>query len=614
MTISNYTVARIPSAGRELARTMWLTARWRLVRAVALALAAALTSGITVVALMSLVLSIDAGTSAEPSALLDVARSWLPRAWALEIGLATFVVANVMLSWLNRWQSATSIRLVQEVTRSYRGRLFNALCRTEWVAYVRMRSTDALQTLIAEVDRTAEAARAMLALAGAVCLAIVYTGFAVGISGSMTAVTLAGGIVLTVLLGGRRRAAGALGEQFTALSQTLYRELAESLTHMKTIRALGIERTRADALDAAERRLAQGLERLSLDETTTRAWFEVGGWAMLAAVAYLGLRVVAIPAGELVVLLFVFVKLMPQLAAVFQSAYRLRVQLPAVRTLIALEASAPAAAPDDVVPARLEVRRHVRFDRVRFDYGNGPIVRDVSLVVPAGRCVAIVGPSGAGKTTLADLLLGLLTPSSGSICVDDEPLTPAHLQAWRQSIGYVSQEPLLFHESIRDNLRTARATASDDDLWQALSAAAADDLVRGLPDGLDTVVGDRGSRLSGGERQRIAIARALLRNPSLLVLDEATSSLDADNDALVAGAIARLKRRAAVVMITHRLSSVRFADFIYVVEAGRRTESGTWLDLVGRPQGRFRALCEAQGIVLEPDTESRKLAVPRLVM
>jgi ATP-binding cassette subfamily C protein len=217
------------------------------------------------------------------------------------------------------------------------------------------------------------------------------------------------------------------------------------------------------------------------------------------------------------------------------------------------------------------------------------------LTIDAGRTTAIVGTSGAGKSTVADLAMGLLSPDAGHVLVDGVPLTAGRLSAWRHSIGYVPQDGFLLHDSIRRNMLWACPTATDAEIWQNLETAAAADFVAKLAGGLDTVVGDRGVRLSGGERQRIALARALLNRPSLLILDEATSALDSANEQQILDAVARLRGQLTILLITHRLSTVRQADAIHILSGGRIVESGTWVELTGR-DGAFHELWRAQGL------------------
>ena len=180
-----------------------------------------------------------------------------------------------------------------------------------------------------------------------------------------------------------------------------------------------------------------------------------------------------------------------------------------------------------------------------------------------------------------------------------QPLTADALRSWRRQIGYVPQETLLFHDSVRANLLWANPGATEEDIWRALASAAADDFVRALPNGLETVLGDRGVLVSGGERQRLSLARALLRRPRILILDEATSSLDSENERRIQDAIDRLHEQITIVVITHRLSTIRNADRIHVLDHGRIVESGTWNSLLASPDGRFRALCAAQGVDLD---------------
>lgn len=249
-----------------------------------------------------------------------------------------------------------------------------------------------------------------------------------------------------------------------------------------------------------------------------------------------------------------------------------------------------------VNPIRLELDIELRGVSFSYNKDQGSYALcEVDLAVPARRMTAVVGPSGAGKSTLADLIMGLISPDTGTVLIDGAPLAGELLHVWRQSIGYVPQETFLLHDTIRSNLLWAQPDASGEDLWRALRLAAADDFVSQTPNGLDTVIGDRGVRLSGGERQRIALAQALLRKPSLLLLDEATSSLDAENERCIQEAIEQLDGELTIVLIAHRLSTIRRSDRIVVLDHGRVVETGNWGELAVRPNGRFRALMQADG-------------------
>jgi ATP-binding cassette subfamily C protein len=248
---------------------------------------------------------------------------------------------------------------------------------------------------------------------------------------------------------------------------------------------------------------------------------------------------------------------------------------------------------------KFKFQRGIQFEQVSFSYdgqGRSPAIRNVDLIIKAGETTAIVGPSGAGKTTIADLVMGLIVPNQGRLLVDGMELTPERIKALRDQIGYIPQDTFLFHDTLKNNLLWVKPDADEEEINQALGYAAAEKFVSGLPKGLETILGDRGTLVSGGERQRIALARALLRKPSLLILDEATSSLDSENENRIRNAIEKLHRQMTILIISHRLSTISGADFIHVIEDGRLVESGTWNELISKENGRFRYLCQAQGI------------------
>jgi ATP-binding cassette subfamily C protein len=213
------------------------------------------------------------------------------------------------------------------------------------------------------------------------------------------------------------------------------------------------------------------------------------------------------------------------------------------------------------------------FRDVSFRYDDtrpaaGAIV-DLSLTIAPGSCIGVTGPSGAGKTTFADLLIGLLEPQSGEIAVNGTPLRGAAAAAWRDHVSYVVQDPYLFRDTIRRNLLWASPQSSEAEIWEALAIAEAHALVAGMADGLDTVLGERGTLISGGERQRLCLARALLRRPWLFVLDEATSAIDIATERKILDRIAGLTPRPTVVMIAHRDSSLSYCEPILRFQAGR---------------------------------------------
>jgi ATP-binding cassette subfamily B protein len=255
--------------------------------------------------------------------------------------------------------------------------------------------------------------------------------------------------------------------------------------------------------------------------------------------------------------------------------------------------------PDPVVLRPAEVLGEVQFEKVSFRYGgNGSgadawTLRDIDLVVPAGTRTAVVGETGAGKTTLGYLVARLYEPQEGRVTIDGVDVRDASLESLAATVGVVAQETYLFHSSVRENLRFACPDATDEEIEEAARTARIHDLIESLPDGYDTVVGERGYRFSGGEKQRMAIARTILRNPPVLVLDEATSALDGPTEAAIQETLRKVRAGRTTLVIAHRLSTIVDADQILVLRRGKIVERGTHADLLART-GEYAALWRRQ--------------------
>ena len=298
--------------------------------------------------------------------------------------------------------------------------------------------------------------------------------------------------------------------------------------------------------------------------------------------------------GEIVSFMGFATLLIGRLEAAVSFASRVFFQLPVLEDFFAvLDAKSSVPEKPGVGPLASQAGEVV-FDQVSFAYPGGPnILSDVTFTARPGTSVALVGQTGAGKSTAMNILQRLWDPSAGSIRIDGQDLRDVTLESLRQSIGVVFQESMLFNRSIRENLRIGRPNATDDELERACRLADAHEFIIRQPQGYDTMVGERGSTLSGGQRQRLAIARALLKDPPILILDEATSALDAATEARVSRAMATLMKGRTTFIIAHRLSTVRDADVILVFDNGRIVEQGSFDELL-RQRGRFADLVATQ--------------------
>lgn len=482
--------------------------------------------------------------------------------------LALFVLANAVQAVTERARTTRSVRLTQEVVLDLQDRVFRALEKARWEALLEARSSDVLHAVTVDLRRVATVAGTLPNLLGTLLTGTVYLAMAAWMAPALTALAAAVGVGLVLGLrhhAGRAWQTGsALGKRW--LDQT--GDLGQYLDGFKVARCYGAGERHREALTSAARDLADLQRVANAHHASSQFEFRLASVTILAGLVYAAVAWLRLPPAELLAMLYLFSRLVPLFSQAEQQVTRLAGDAPAwvhVEDLVArLEA---AAEPDGGEGPPLPLEREVLLEDVtyRYPHGAGRGVEGIRLRIPAGRMTALVGPSGAGKTTVTDLVLGLLEPVAGRVLVDGRPLERGR---WRQSVGYVTQDTWLFHDTIRRNLAWARPEAGEDELWEALSRADAD-FVRALPEGLDTVVGDRGVRLSGGERQRLALARAFLRRPALLVLDEPTSALDEGSEARVMDVVEGLKGQLTVLLVTHRPSCARRADRVYRLEDGR---------------------------------------------
>lgn len=570
---------------RELLRTAIAFAPRRAAGVMLLLLVAGVTEAFGILMLIPLLYAIGMGgeTGERDATATRIAEAADAVGVSLELGnvLLLFLGAVVVRAAVAWWREILIAQMRFGFTDALRTDLYAAMSRAPWEHLLGWRQSNIQHTVNSDVNRVSSAMMMFLSLPVRGVLAVIQLGLALAIAPLISTIALSLGAVGLIASRVLVRRSRQLGEQMTRFNRRLFGSTADFLAGLRLAKAYGMERRHVDEFvdtTAAMREQQVSFTRLN---SLASAATNVGGAATVVVMIWVGASQGALTTAELAVIVVIFARLLPLMLGFLRNAQQLANALPAYQNVVAMNRAFTAAAEPEAsaaagTPAKpIALERGLALRGVCFAYGGGePVLRDVDLDIPAGSVTAVGGPSGAGKSTLAELLLGLLTPAAGGVVtVDGAPLTGERRRRWHQSVAYVPQDPYLFHDTIRGNLLWARPGASESEVEDALRAAAADRFVARLPEGVDTVVGDRGSRLSGGERQRIALARALLRRPTLLVLDEATGQLDAETEEQVAAMLRRLDERTTVVAIAHQPAIFAVADRIVHVDGGRLREA-----------------------------------------
>lgn len=564
-----------------------LAPRWRLAAVFALMVLVGVTDGVNIMLLVPMLALLDGQASDKPvvQALLAVLdRLGLP----VSIGglLVLFVVLIALRNLIQVARERMSTLLQHEVIDQLRERCLSSLFQAEWRWVMTRRSTDQANLVLAEVNRAGIGLNFLINLTAGIVTICVYIGSATLLSPPATLLLIATGGVIFLAMGRLRNRALTLGTDLGTSQRALHQTLKESLDSLKLTKILGSERRHLRQLLATIATLRDVQISFALNSSLTRAAFQVVAAALMAAYLWFGVARMQIPIPELLTLVFVYSRLAPAFMVAQQNLHQCLNALPALyeaRSFLKDSALAREPAAETAQTGHWPIRDALTLERVslRYEGRDRPALDGISLSFPANSTTAVMGPSGVGKSSLADVVMGVLLADAGALRVDGTAVTPQTRKAWMGSVAYVPQETYLFHDTIRNNLLWGRQDATEAELAAALKSAAAE-FVFDREDGLDTVVGDGGVRLSGGERQRIALARALLRAPSLLILDEATSSLDRQNEARIYDALRQLHGRLTIIVISHSGETVNHADRLIVLRDGRVDYEGPAADAAGQ--------------------------------
>ncbi|MDX2346303.1 MAG: ABC transporter ATP-binding protein [Legionella sp.] len=476
--------------------------------------------------------------------------------------LCVYMIITGCLALIAYFEQMTTASLQQKYTQYLRAQLHKQLLQTPWPFFLKRKMSDVLYALTTQVQGVALCNHQLLSLINQILLVLVYTGLACLLSFKMTLLAIGCALLLLGFMLPLHSLTSRAGSTHLKQNQTIFQAISEQFSALKMIKGSGLETRFMDELVAVNVSLADENQRVIRMTATSKLFYTCSSVILFSALLYVALTVFAVPLGTLLLLLIVFSRLLPMVSNSQQMYQRILHQLPAYADIKKLSVACLAEQQSSVIDKAIVFESYIEFKHISFTYSEKPdikIINNLSFKLKKNSTLALMGASGSGKSTVADLITGLLQPTAGEIWIDDQLLNTKNNTAWRQHIAYVTQDVFLFNASIRDNLTWFNSNQSDALLWEALDSAAAD-FVYDLDEGLDTILGDRGVRLSGGERQRIALARALLMQPKLLILDESTNALDSDNLQKIQTALRALHGKMTIVIISHQHEMSNFAS------------------------------------------------------
>lgn len=485
--------------------------------------------------------------------------------------LGLFVVCIVLKCLLvflaNKQIGYTVTRIATEMRLA----LLQALFQTRWEYFIRQPVGELTNGVATEAHRASLAFQFGARLASMAVEALIYLSLAVLVSWQATLLAMLGGGVILVALRGLIRKNRKAGRQQTVHTQALIAQMTDLLISIKPLKAMAREEAAAFLLNDRTRKVNRALQKQVLSKAYLGSLQEPILTLFLVLCLYSALVFWKLSLTVIIAMVFCVGKSLKQFQKI-QHEYINLVEFESAYWSLAEKIEQALAVPERRGGlAAPELTQGIRFEDVSFDYDAKPVLREVTLEIAAGGFVVLFGPSGAGKSTIADLLIGLLRPASGEIRIDGVPLSQIDVRDWRRRVGYVPQENVLLHDTVFQNVALGSRGLSADEVRNALVAAGAWPFVEALPQGMFSVVGERGSMLSGGQRQRIAIARALVKRPRLLILDEATTALDPGTEKEVCASLRRLKGEITILAISHQSALLEEADTAYRVEGGRVT-------------------------------------------
>jgi ABC-type multidrug transport system fused ATPase/permease subunit len=524
----------------------------------------------------------------------------LPNNLVLLIILATFIIINIGQSFLQRNLTIRNVTLIAGFMNYIRLEIYQSLLNSSWSFFIRKRKSDLINVLTSEIPRATGGINTFMQLITSIIFTFVQVGIAFWISQSITIFVVLCGLLISVFSRKYIKKSKALGNKTSKLLEDYLSGITDQLNGIKEIKINTLEESRVLWLKSLTNKMfEEQLENIRL-KTSSQLLYKVVSTLIIAFFIFFSVKIFHAKPDQFLIIIIIFSRLWPRITGIQSNLEQIAASIPSFKRLIDLKVDCTESTEiqgRNMKSKAIDVKAGIELHNITFRYNSNKeeyALKNINLKIPANNMTAVVGKSGAGKSTLVDIVMGLNQPEKGQVLLDGKCLKKEDIFSFRKLIGYVPQDPFLFNGSIKENLLLLKPNATAEQLWEALEFAAADDFVKKLSKGIDTVIGDRGIKLSGGERQRLVLARAILCKPAILILDEATSSLDTENESKVQESIERLKGQMTIIVIAHRLSTIRNADQVIVLEKGEIIQQGQFNQLAGEKRGVFSSLLRSQ--------------------
>lgn len=536
-------------------------------------------------------IGVSSGTTPSgPARVIETMFSSVGVPLTLGVVLTLFTVVGSVQIGLRALQQILVARLTEKLTTSIRQRLFDSASRARWTVLLAGKGAHLTNTIVGEAARAGLVYGNIITSIGILVGFLVYIGLAAWISWWLTALICAMGILATVGLRGIYRSSHRFGRMTNAAMNRMQEVLSEHIGAAKLIRSLGAGRWSRSTFAAAVAGVEDYQLRNQVNSMLVLSSVEPLGLFLVVALIYASVSIAQLSPAELMILLVIIFRLTPRMVVLQEMLQRISGMLPAYEAVVDMLDGLGKGCEHHGTKqfAGLKEQIELRTVTVTHKQDGKVVLREVNVEIEKRKTVAFVGKSGGGKTTLLDLLSGVLIADFGHVAIDGVPLHELDLDTYRARLGVVPQEGFFFHDTIAANLRVANPAATDSELWDVLAAVAADGFVKEREGQLEALVGDQGGRLSGGQRQRLALARALLRKPDILLLDEPTSAMDHATELAIRETLKRLHGQMTIVLITHKLEMADDADVVYSVSDGqvRRIGSVAHSETGQRTQGK----------------------------